>query len=70
MPPIPSGLRPGRLLGLLTPLAVAAGLVALLLLPNLLMHTGLRSNAALSLLGSGAASQSAAGATESSPVVR
>jgi hypothetical protein len=55
----------------LTPLAVAAGLVALLLLPNLLMHTNLRSNAsAVSLLGSGAASQSAAAAMQSPPVVR
>jgi hypothetical protein len=70
MVPIPPvRLRPGRLLGLLTPLAVAAGLVALLLLPNLLMHTGLRSNAA-SLLGSGAGSQSAAATAESPRVMR
>ena len=72
MTPIPPPfLRPGRSLGLLTPLAVAAGLVVLLLLPNLVMHTGLRSNASpLTLLGSGAASQSAAAAVESPPVMR
>jgi hypothetical protein len=72
MTPIPTAcLPPGRLPGLLTPLAVAAGLVVLLLVPNLLMHTGLRSNAgAVPLLGSGAASQSAAAAVESPPVVR
>jgi hypothetical protein len=72
MTPIPQApLRPARLPGLLTPLAVALGLVVLLLLPNLLMHTGLRSNASsVSLLGSGTASQSAAAAVESPPVMR
>ena len=73
MTPIsPASLRPGRLLGLMTPLAVAIGLVMLLLMPNLIMHTGLRSNAspAVSMLGSGAASQSAAAAVESPPVMR
>jgi hypothetical protein len=43
----------------------------LLLLPNLVMHTGLHSNASLvSLLGSDGASQSAAAAVESPPVMR
>jgi hypothetical protein len=72
MPPIPPSLRPARLLGLMTPLAVMVGLVVLLLLPNLIMHTGLRSNAssAVSLPGGGAASQSAAAAGESPPVMR
>lgn len=71
MTPIPSpSLRPGRLLGLMTPLAVMAGLVVLLLLPNLVMHTGLRSNASpVPLLGSDAPSRSAA-AVESPPVMR
>ena len=40
-----ASLRPIRLLGLMTPLVVMAGLVVLLLLPNLVMHTGLRSHA-------------------------
>jgi len=66
-PPSP---RPGQLLGLWTPLAVMAGLVVLLLLPNLVMHTGLRSNASPMLLGSSSASQSAAAAVESPPVMR
>lgn len=57
-----ASLRPARLLGLMTPLALALGLVILLLLPNLIMHTGLRSNGspAMSMLGNGMASQSAA----------
>ena len=69
IPPAPR--RPARLLGLMTPLAVALGLIILLLLPNLIMHTGLHSNGspAMSLLGSGVASQSAATA-ESRAVVR
>jgi hypothetical protein len=69
--PDPPFLRPARLLGLMTPLAVMVGLVVLLLLPNLIMHTGLGSNAssAVSLPG-GAASQSAAAAGESPPVMR
>jgi hypothetical protein len=46
-----------------------AGLVVLLLLPNLVMHTGLRSNASPMLLGSSSASQSAAAAVESPPVM-
>jgi hypothetical protein len=55
----------------MTPLAVLAGLVVLLLLPNLVMHTGLRSHASpVALLGSDAASQSAAAAVESPPVMR
>lgn len=72
MTPIPpASLRPARLLGLMTPLAVAIGLVTLLLLPNLIMHTGLRSHASpVSLLGNEAASQSAAAAAESPPVMR
>jgi hypothetical protein len=72
MTPIPqASLRPARLLGLMTPLAVVMGVLVLLLLPNLVMHTGLRSHAsAVSLLGSGAASQSAAAAVESPPVMR
>jgi hypothetical protein len=71
MPPSPPpSLRPARFLGLMTPIAVAVGLVLLLLLPNLLMHTGLRSQASpVPLLGNGAASQSAAAAVES-PVMR
>jgi hypothetical protein len=72
MPPIITArLRPARLAGLMTPLAVALGLVFLLLLPNLIMHTGLRSNAspATSMLGNGAASQSAA-AVESPRLMR
>ncbi len=63
MPPIITArLRPARFGGLMTPLAVALGLVILLLLPNLIMHTGLHSNTspAMSMLGNGAASQSAA----------
>jgi hypothetical protein len=70
IPPTPS--RPGRLLGLVTPLAVAVAVIMLLLLPNLIMHTGLRSNTspAVSMLGSGTASQSAAAAVESPPVMR
>ena len=72
MTPIPPAfLRPARLLGLVTPLAVLVGLVVLLLLPNLIMHTGLRSHASpVSLLGNGTASQSAAAAVESLPVMR
>ena len=65
-----ASLRPVRLLGLMTPLAVMAGLVVLLLLPNLVMHTGLRSHASATLLGSGPDSQSAAAAVESPPVIR
>lgn len=71
MTPLPrASLRPARLVGLMTPLVVAAGVVALLLLPNLLMHTDLHSNASpVPLLGSDAASQSAA-AVEAPPVMR
>ncbi|MGH6917249.1 MAG: hypothetical protein ACREJ0_06050 [Geminicoccaceae bacterium] len=55
----------------MVPLAVAIGLVTLLLLPNLIMHTGVRSHASpVSLLGNEAASQSAAAAAESPPVMR
>jgi hypothetical protein len=63
MPPIITArLRPARFGSLVTPLAVALALVILLLLPNLVMHTGLHSNLspATSMLGNGAASQSAA----------
>jgi hypothetical protein len=69
IPPVPR--RPARLIGLMTPLVVALALVILILLPNLIMHTGLRSNGspAMSLLGSGTASQSAATA-ESRAIVR
>ena len=72
MIPIPTAsLRPARRLGLMTPLAVLAGVVVLLLLPNLVMHTGLRSHASpVALLGGGEASQSAAAAVESPPVMR
>jgi predicted cobalt transporter CbtA len=68
----PSSLRPARLLGLLTPLAVMVALVALLLVPNLIMHTGLYSNANStgSPPGQDAPSQSAAAAVESPPVMR
>jgi hypothetical protein len=61
--------QPARLLGLVAPLAVALGLVILLLLPNLIMHTDLRSNGspAVSMLGNGMASQSAA--TADSPAL-
>jgi hypothetical protein len=71
MSPIPmASLRPARLLGLAMPLAVVVGLIVLLLLPNLIMHTGLRSNAnPVALFGNGPTSQSAA-AVESPPVVR
>jgi hypothetical protein len=64
--------RRARHFGVVTPLAVMAGLVVLLLLPNLIMHMGLRSNAspAVSMIGNRAASQSAAAAVESPPVVR
>ena len=72
MIPIPTAsLRPVRLLGLMTPLVVMAGLVVLLLLPNLVMHTGLRSHASpVALLGDGPDAQSAAAAVESPPVMR
>jgi hypothetical protein len=73
MSPIPpSSLRPARLLGLLTPLAVMVALVVLLLVPNLLMHMDLRSNASFAVAppGHNAASQSAAAAVESPPVMR
>ena len=62
-------LRPARLLGLMTPLAVALGLVILLLLPNLIMHTDLRSNGspAMSMLGNSMASRS--GATAEPPAI-
>jgi hypothetical protein len=63
MTPIPPSLRPARLLGLFTPLALIVALAALLLVPNLIMHTGLRSNA-------NATSQSAAAAVQSPPVMR
>jgi predicted cobalt transporter CbtA len=65
-------LRPARLLGLLTPLAVMVALVALLLVPNLIMHTGLYSNAnsTVSPPGQDAPSQRAAAAVESPPVMR
>jgi hypothetical protein len=69
MTPIPPSLRPARLLGLLTPLALMVALVVLLLVPNLIMHTGLHSNA-YSPQGQDAASQSAAAAVESPPVMR
>jgi hypothetical protein len=71
MTPIPSSsLRPARLLGLVTPLAVLAGIMVLLLLPNLVMHTGLRSkaNPAASWVGNETVSQSA-GAGET-PIMR
>jgi hypothetical protein len=72
MTPIPPSLRPARLLGLLTPLALMVALAALLMVPNLIMHTGLRSNpsSTLSSPGQGAASQSTAAAVESPPVMR
>ena len=72
MTPIPPSLRPARLLGLWTPLALMVALVALLLVPNLIMLTGLRSNAhsTMSPLGQDATSQSAAAAVESPPVMR
>jgi hypothetical protein len=71
MTPIPAFPGPVRLLGLITPLMVAVAVVVLLLLPNLIMHTGLHSNASpVSLLDSGTASQSAAAAVEPPPVMR
>ena len=63
MTPIPPSLRPARLLGLLTPLALIVALAALLMVPNLIVHTGLRSNA-------NATPQSAAAAVESPPIMR
>ena len=66
----PAHPRPAPLLGLLTPLAVAIAVTVLLLLPNLVMHTGLRSQASpVPLLGDGPAPQSAA-AVGSPPVLR
>ena len=57
----PASLRPARLVGLLTPLAVLVAVVVLLLLPNLLMHPGLHSQAGLaSPAGEDAAPRSAA----------
>ena len=72
MTPIPPSLRPARLLGLWTPLALMVALVALLLVPNLIMLTGVRSSAhsALSPPGQDATSQSAAAAVGSPPVMR
>lgn len=71
MTPVPQAyLRPARILGLVTPLVVAAVVVVLLLLPNILMHTGLRSNTSSApLLGGDAGSQSAT-AAQSPPVMR
>jgi hypothetical protein len=63
MTPIPPSLRPARLLGLLTPLALIVALAAVLMVPNLIMHTDVRSNA-------NATPQSAAAAVESLPVMR
>jgi len=64
--------REARAFGLVTPVVVLVALVVLLLLPNLIMHTGLRSNAspAVSMLGHDADAQSAATAVESPPVMR
>ena len=71
MTPIPTAsLRPDRRFGLMIPLAVMAGLVVLLLLPNLVMLTGLRSHANLVTLPGGEGSQSAAAAVESPPTMR
>jgi hypothetical protein len=71
MTPIPTAsLRPARRLGLMTPLAVMAGVLVLLLLPNLVMLTGLRSQASLVALPGGEGSQSAAAAVESPPTMR
>jgi hypothetical protein len=72
MTPMPRSLRPARLLGLLTPLAVLVAVMVLLLLPNLIMHIGVRSDASLagSPHGNGAASQSAAATVQSLPVMR
>ena len=71
MTPRPRSLRPARLLGLLTPLAVLVAVMVLLLLPNLIMHTGLRNPATpMSLLGNGTAAQSAAAAAATPPVMR
>lgn len=64
--------REARAFGLVTPVVVLVALVVLLLLPNLIMHTGLRSNASptVSMLGYDADAQSAATAVESPPVMR
>jgi hypothetical protein len=72
MTPIPPSLRPARLLGLLTPLAVMVALVVLLLVPNLIMHAGLRSDASSSVAqpGHDPTPRSAAAAVESPPVMR
>ena len=71
MTPISAFPGPVRLLGLITPVMVAVAVVVLLLLPNLIMHMGLHSNASpAALLDSDAASRSAAAAVESPPVVR
>jgi hypothetical protein len=55
-------LRPARLFGLITPLAIAIGVGLLLMLPNLTMHTNPDDQRR--------ASQSADAAAESSPIMR
>jgi hypothetical protein len=64
--------RQARAFGLVTPLVVLMALVVLLLLPNLIMHTGLHSNATptVTMIGPDPASKSAATAVESPPVMR
>lgn len=63
----PASARSSGRLALLTPLAVAIGVVVLLLLPNLLMHAD--PGSPLPAYGHAAASQSAAAAM-ASPMVR
>ena len=73
MTPIPTAsLRPDRRFGLMIPLAVMAGLVVLLLLPNLVMLLigGTLLYLGLVALPGGEGSQSAAAAVESPPTMR
>ena len=66
----PTSARSTRLLGLLTPIVIMVGVVVLLLLPNLVMHTGPGPVGSLvPLQGHPAASQRAAAAM-ASPMVR
>jgi len=71
MPTFPSILaRPTRRLGFLTPFVVVIGVVVLLLLPNLIMHTspGHMSGSLVPVQGHATASKSAA--DMASPMVR
>jgi hypothetical protein len=62
--------RPSRLLGLLTPLVILVGVVALLLLPNLLMHRGSGPMSSSMVPAQGHAASQSAAAGMAPPVVR